>query len=150
MKTTITTLFLALAPALPIVSAQPSQKRQSDSANFPITKFCTGLSITPDGTNRHLHADNCAGNAGVTVDLDSCIGNFGGSLAFATNGHYSGTCDDCTVNENALMSCLCGQGAGKDFIVARIDLTDCQFLWYDQPNGVLNCEDLERACPNSG
>ncbi|KAI4859189.1 hypothetical protein F4820DRAFT_454145 [Hypoxylon rubiginosum] len=152
MKATITTLLLALAPALPIISALPSEKLQLEplSRDFPITKFCSGISIASDG---NLQADDCDGVSNVKIDLDSCIGNFGGALGYVTDagdGNYSRTCYDCSLDADAVMTCFCGQGPGKDFISAHIDLRDCQFLWYDQGKKGFNCGDLKRECPNSG
>ncbi|KAI1758842.1 hypothetical protein GGR53DRAFT_515746 [Hypoxylon sp. FL1150] len=150
MKTIITTLLLALAPALPIISALPSEKRQSDSSDFSITKFCSGLSVNEDGI---LQAETCGNVENVTIDLDICIGNFGGALGYVTDlgdGNYSRTCGDCSINDSGVLSCFCGQGRGKDFIVAHIDLRDCQFLWFEQSKGDFECADLKRACPNFG
>ncbi|KAI0149948.1 hypothetical protein F4776DRAFT_603928 [Hypoxylon sp. NC0597] len=151
MMAMITTLLLALAPALPIISALPSEKRQIDSRDFPITKTCSGLSILQDNHNNHLHANNCDGVSNITIDLNECIGNFGGTLGYVKDdgyGDYSETCGTCSLDANAIMSCTCGQGAGKNLTVAHIDLRDCQFLWYDQIIKEFDCGDLGRACPN--
>ncbi|XXH01462.1 hypothetical protein Hte_007822 [Hypoxylon texense] len=150
MRATIATLLLALAPALPIISALPSEKRTYSSKDFPITHFCSGLTIALDGSS--LHADNCDGLSDVTFHLDTCVGNFGGALGFVRDGgdgNFSKTCSDCSVDGDAVISCFCGQGAGKDFISSRLDLRDCQFVWYDESSQDIDCQNLSRECPNS-
>ncbi|KAI1773273.1 hypothetical protein F4818DRAFT_423764 [Hypoxylon cercidicola] len=147
MKATITTFLLAFAAALPIISALPSENRQIDSRDFPITQSCTGLSIIDDHL---LYAEFCNGVSDVVIDLNLCITNSGGILSYKSRGLFSGSCNDCTFNGNdgGVMSCFCGQGVGKDFITAQINLDNCRFLWFDQSMEGFDCGDLIRECPN--
>ncbi|KAI6090017.1 hypothetical protein F4821DRAFT_256582 [Hypoxylon rubiginosum] len=143
MKATFVTLLLALAPALPIISGLPSEKRlvdPNDRDHFPVTTSCSGLSISDDGI---LFAENCEGNPFI-FNLDTCVGNNFGELVFEDSG-FSEECTNCTIVSDAQLNCNC---FGGDFNSTGLNLQDCQFLRWDGIKKTMDCSSIGRPCPN--
>ncbi|KAI6081320.1 hypothetical protein F4821DRAFT_249496 [Hypoxylon rubiginosum] len=140
MKATITTLLLALAPALPIISAVAIRSPQ----NLPFNHFCQGISIQ---NNTVLFADTCNRFSSVQVDLNACIANTGGHLGYVTDegdGNFGNSCGDCRINDEsaAIMECTCSPGGGLANVFPSIDLKNSTFIWFDNVLGKLGCENL--------
>ncbi|EHK21901.1 uncharacterized protein TRIVIDRAFT_222643 [Trichoderma virens Gv29-8] len=73
---------------------------------------------------------------GNVFDLDSCIANYGGHLAYAKNGRYSFSCDkrDCAIVDSTWFQCNC-KGYSGETVFSKINLND--ILTND--NGNLKC-----------
>ncbi|KDQ28652.1 hypothetical protein PLEOSDRAFT_1102691 [Pleurotus ostreatus PC15] len=84
---------------------------------------CSGYFVR----DNHFLQANCGDGVGgfkdSTLDLNLCIGNFGGNLVCARNGGYAGSCSGCGIRTGAFMTCRCGGTPQGSAIVA--DLNEC-------------------------
>jgi hypothetical protein len=101
------------------------------TGNFAASCYGIGL----QGNN--VLSANCYDIAGqsapTTLDLDTCITNNNGTVAWQANGNYAGSCDGCSLG-GTVLTCSCGQFTGQRDSTS-IDVND----HVSNCNGVLTC-----------
>jgi hypothetical protein len=93
---------------------------------------CSGIALQGNVLSASCY-DIAGQSAATTLDLDTCITNDNGALAWQANGGYAGSCSGCGLG-GTIMTCNCGEFTG-DVGSTSIDIND----HVSNCNGVLTC-----------
>ncbi|TLD20541.1 hypothetical protein PspLS_08405 [Pyricularia sp. CBS 133598] len=124
----------ALALLLPIINAE---------GGFTKTCFLGGASLD----DKKYLATTCTndkyeiyGFDYSALNLDWCLTNDGGRLAFASDGKFSGSCHECKFDKNSdkgRFSCKCSDRSGELKDESHVELDDVVY----NRNGAMGCYD---------
>lgn len=116
-------LTVAVLLWLQVVSADYTASCQQESLDgYYLVATCSMINKTQQQT---------------AISLDNCIANYGGNLACAADGDFSGSCDvsSCILfQEGEYMQCSCGNGLGNQ-TSSVVNLGSC----ISNNNGDLTC-----------
>ncbi|KAI0475070.1 hypothetical protein GGR56DRAFT_675232 [Xylariaceae sp. FL0804] len=106
---------------------------------------CTDVTLTDKYT---VHASCLAQESGshtaTSLDLNTCLANYEGSLSFRSNGGFGGSCQCELIPGKNKMSCACATGrkGGVQTLTNIVDLGDWNRFQVDE-GGNLACGDHE-------
>jgi len=111
-----------------LVCDDPSNFKVDYQFNNPnyLDQFC----VSPKIVNQVIFSAVC-NNLPINFDLNSCIGNFNGGLAFSENGKFGSTCSNCyvTPKNNIMITCDCKDMSQK---VTSVEYPLYKFIEFSQ------------------
>ncbi|KAI1765610.1 hypothetical protein GGR53DRAFT_465259 [Hypoxylon sp. FL1150] len=143
MRATFASLLAAILPALTVgqrgIDGNPSQ----DYSKQPISVSCNDMELS-DG---HYLDAACleppqwpvSGSISTRLDLNNCLANYGGHLAYAEHGSFASSCSDCVLagSHNDTLACECSKGKDKGTAHSEWDLNEWHYI--QNTNGNLTC-----------